>query len=362
MVHNRRWSLAGMAVLAALAAVQPQPALAQGSAAPRTAKDPGQDKGQGKDPVQATFTVRPRQIEDLKAVFATVRSRDRIEARVRIAGTVTQLLTDEGDQVAAGVELALVADPKISLQIDSLEAQIVGARSRLAAAQADLERAAELLRRGVASQARYDQLKAAADSADNELKALEAQRSVLVRQIEEGKVLAPAAGRVLKVPVTVGSVVLPGESIATIAANAYLLRIELPERHARFIKEGDPIRLAGSSLAPDGTAEGKGRIVQVYPELANGRVIADAEAEGLGNFFIAERVRVLISVGKRETIVVPQNYVFKRAGIDYVHVQQHGGPPLDVVVQPGNPAPLDGDVAGVEILAGLQPGDALVAP
>ena len=61
--------------------------------------------------------------------------------------------------------------------------------------------------------------------------------AVITQQVEEGDVLAPAQGRVLTIPVTVGAVVMPGETIAKIAANAYVLRLELPERHARFIED-----------------------------------------------------------------------------------------------------------------------------
>src|SRR3990172_3397171 len=227
----------------------------------------------------ATFAVTEQDIEDFKTVFATVRSRDRIEARVRIAGTVAELKVDEGRHVEAGEVLALVADQKIALKIAALDAQIAGARSRMETAKVELERTAELLRRGVTPQACYDQLKASHDTAVNDLKAAEAERAVVARQLDEGQVLAPAAGRVLRVPVTIGTVVMPGESIATIAANAYLLRIEVPERHARFIKIGDPVKVGARGLSPDQEAIGDGRVVQVYPELQNGRVVADAPPE-----------------------------------------------------------------------------------
>ena len=60
--------------------------------------------------------------------------------------------------------------------------------------------------------------------------------------------LAPAAGRVLKVPVTVGSVVLPGDPVATIAEQNFVLRLRVPERHARFLKAGDTVRIDGDEL------------------------------------------------------------------------------------------------------------------
>jgi RND family efflux transporter MFP subunit len=311
---------------------------------------------------RSTLLIELSDIDEHKTVFATVRSRDRIEARVRITGTVTQLLVVEGREVAAGERVALVTDQKIALRLEALEAQIEGARSRLATARVEFDRTSELVRRGIAAQARYDQLKAAHDTAETDLKAAQSARAVAMRTIEEGEVLAPAAGRVLKVPVTVGTVVLPGESIATIAANAYLLRIEVPERHARFIGIGDPVRIGARGLAVDAGAIGEGRIVRVYPELQNGRVVADAEARGLAGYFVGERALVWISTGKRKGIVIPRSFVKTRFGFDYVRLARPAGDAIDIVVQLGAPAPLSGGVIGIEVLSGLSTGDRVLLP
>ena len=153
------------------------------------------------------------------------------------------------------------------------------------------------------------------------------------------------------------------ESIATIAGNEYLLRLELPERHARFIKAGDPVRLGARGLgAPDAGALAEGRISQVYPELDNGRVIADAEVPGLGSFFVGERVLVWISAGKRQAFVVPRAYVFRRYGLDYVRLARPDSTYADVVVQTGRDVDEPGSAEKVEILAGVAAGDRLVRP
>lgn len=308
------------------------------------------------------FAIFEQNVDDLKAVFATVRSKDRIEARVRTPGTVVALKIDEGAHVDPGQVLALVADPKIALKIKSLDAQIVGLESRLATARLEYERTEQLLQRNVAPQARVDQLKTAFDVVTNELKSARAERLVAEEQVSEGQVLAPAAGRVLKVPVTEGSVVMAGESVATIAANEYLLRLELPERHARFMKKGDSVKIGARGLAADQKSLSEGRIVQVYPELQAGRVIADAEVGTLGDYFVGERALVWISAGKRRTIVVPADHVFKRFGLDYVRLSQENGSAIDVVVQLGQMAPLPEQTDGVEVLSGLKPGDAIVKP
>lgn len=313
-------------------------------------------------PGSDAYVVEPQKVEDLKSVYATVRSRDLIQARVRTPGTIVSLAVDEGVYVKQGEVLALVVDPKIAPRIKALEARIVAAQSRMETAKTELERAKTLQERGFASQSRVDQAQTAFDVAANDLKSARAERRVIETESEEGAVLAPTSGRVLKVPVTVGSVVLAGESIATIAANEFLLRLELPERHARFIKTGDEVRVGARGLGPDDTPLATGRITQVYPELQNGRVIADAEVPDLGSYFVGERVLVWISAGARRTFLVPRDYVFQRFGIDYVRLVRADGTHADVVVQTGRTGKADGDTPEIEILAGVTAGDRLVKP
>jgi RND family efflux transporter MFP subunit len=262
--------------------------------------------------------------------------------------------------VEPGQVLALVADPKIALKIKALDAQIVAIQSRVETTKTELARSQDLKAKEVAPQSRVDQAQTAYDVAENDLKVARAERSVVETQIEEGQVLAPSSGRVLKVPVTVGSVVLAGESVATIAANEYLLRLDLPERYARFIKVGDPVRLGERGLAADEKPLVEGRISQVYPELQTGRVVADAEVQGLGSYFVGERVLVWISAGKRKTFLVPRAFVFERFGLDYVRLAGRDGTHTDVIVQTGRATrgPLD----RIEILAGVTQGDRLVQP
>lgn len=310
----------------------------------------------------ATFSVEMNQIDDLKSVYATVRSTDRIEARARIGGTVASLNVDEGSQVEAGQVVAIVADQKLALKMKALDAQIDGLKAQEANTKRDLERQEELIKRGFTPKAKVDELRTQYEVVQNQLKSVKADRDVLLRQVQEGEVLAPASGRVLLVPVTEGSVIMPGESLATIAANKYVLRLELPERHARFIKNGDAIQVGARSLEDTARPLIKGAISQVYPELQSGRVVADASVEGLGDYFVGERVLIYISVGKRQGIVIPRNLVTTRFGYDFVTVSRGSGRVAEIVVQLGQPTLLADGSAGVEVLGGLNPGDEIVKP
>lgn len=302
-----------------------------------------------------THTVETVRVSDRKAVFATVESVDIVTARARLGGTIGELRVDEGDAVEAGSVLAVVVNERLAPQIGSVNAQAAALNAQLAQARIDLERAQDLFSRGIFPQARLDQASTQVEVLEGQYASVRRERDVLVQQAREGDVLAPAAGRVLQVPVTAGTVVMPGEAIAMIASDLYLLRLRLPERHARSIEEGDAIEVDAAALSGDVAAQGQ--IRQVYPRIEDGRVVADALVDGLGGFFVGERVRVYVSVDERDAIIIPADYVSTRYGVDYVHLVTESGDTAEVSVLRG-PA----TEAGVEILSGISAGDQVVRP
>ncbi|MGO8834538.1 MAG: efflux RND transporter periplasmic adaptor subunit [Roseiarcus sp.] len=300
-----------------------------------------------------SFTVQTSEIADQKAVIGTVEPAHQLVARARIGGTIATLKAREGEQAAAGAELAAVADQKLVLQMQALDSRIQSQQSQRDQAQTDFDRVQELQRRGVSTQAQADLAKTNLDVAERTLAAMRADRSVIEQQMSEGAVLAPEAGRILGVPVSEGQVVLPGETIATLAEDRYILRLQLPERHARFMRAGDVVLIGARGLEDEQGEKRAGRVRIVYPEIRGGRVIADVEVEGLGDYFVGERTRVYVSTGLRRAIIVPAGYVYRRAGVNYVKLADGS----EVVVQPGEP-----QERGVEILSGLKDGDTLVSP
>ncbi|HET6183295.1 MAG TPA: efflux RND transporter periplasmic adaptor subunit [Acetobacteraceae bacterium] len=307
-----------------------------------------------------TLTVQPVDAPDEKAVFATVESRNVVPARTRIGGTIATLSVSPGDAVKEGQVIAVVTDPKLQLQADALEAQIAGLQSQLAEAETDLARARTLASSGAGSREALDKAETAERVARSALAARIADRAVVRQQMNEGAVLAPAAGRVLEVPVIAGSVVLTGDSVATIAEQDYVLRLDVPERHAAFMKVGDTVRFDGSEFGDNAPAFG--RITLIYPQIQDGRVRADATVTGVGDYFVGERVRVWISAGTRRTYVVPADFVFTRSGLDFVMLRGPDGTTTEVPVQTGRPLPTPAMPDGLEILSGLAPGEVLVQP
>lgn len=298
-------------------------------------------------------TVHVAPIDDMKAVVASVEPAHQLVARARIGGTVTTLKIKEGDTVAAGAEIAAVADQKLFLQMQSIDQRIRALQSQRDKAKADFDRAQELLRRGVSTKVMFDQAKTALDVAERNLSALQSDRGVIEQQAAEGSVKAPGPGRILTIPVSIGRVVMPGETIATLAEDNYILRLQLPERHARFMRAGDRVEIGERGVNTGAGARKEGRVRIVYPEIQGGRVIADVEVQGLGDYFVGERARVYVTTGKRDAILAPKAAVYRRAGVDFARLANGA----EVVVQTG-----DTHGEAIEILSGLHDGDVVRTP
>lgn len=297
-------------------------------------------------------------ISDMKAVIATVESSHETQARARIGGTITALYVKEGDAVTANQKLAVIGDEKLAIRGEGYEAKVKAAQSAVEKARLDFSRAQELRSTGYGTQAKLDEARNNLQQAENELKAVQSQKQEVAQQSSEGVVVAPSNGRVLRVPVALGSVIMPGETVATLSQQNYVLRVELPERHARTLHPGDTVQigargLQGQTLDSPETEQKTGTVRLVYPEITNGRVVADITVPELGNYFVGERTRVYIPVGQRSAIVVPKGYLFSKAGMNFVRLKNG----TDVIVQIGQTTK-----DGVEVLSGLNSGDEVIKP
>ena len=301
-----------------------------------------------------TIQIEPRSVTEWKAIYGRVEARDSVAARARIGGVVVDLNITEGEQVKAGQKIATVRDDKIAFRIAALDAQLRALNAQLEAAEAELTRGEKLVERGFMTVQRLDQLKTEVDVVRNEVAATEAQRSVVVQQGAEGEVFAPADGRVLTVPVTRGAVIMVGETVANIGGGGFFLRLAIPERHAGALVQGAQIHI----LTDD--AQSTGRLAKVYPQIENGRVIADVEVDELDTVFVNARVLVRLPVGERKAILVPRAAVQTRFGVDFITVSIDGGD-VERAVVPGETVNLDGGPF-VEIISGLSAGDTIVVP
>ncbi|WP_296815826.1 efflux RND transporter periplasmic adaptor subunit [Brevundimonas sp.] len=294
------------------------------------------------------LTVTRAAIPDTKAVPAVIASRDLGEARARIGGVLVRLNVREGDLVREGQLIGVVVDDRIGLQTAAQEALVAAAEAEAGRARADLSRIQALFDQGIYAQARLDQSRAAYEAAEGQARAARAQRAATAELGTQGRILAPTAGQVLTADVPEGSVVTPGQSVATITAGPLVVRLEVPEAQGRALGLGQTVEIAGLN-------EG-GVITQIYPAATAGRVVADVAVTGLDQRGVGQRLEVRLSLGERQAIAIPRRFVATRFGIDYVRTVGPGGVAVEAPVQLGPDLP-DGRV---EVLSGLAEGDVVL--
>ena len=296
------------------------------------------------------LTVQLSPIPDLKPMAAVVTSRDMAEARSRVGGTLVSLSVKAGDRVRKGQVIGLVRDERIGLQTRAFDAQVAVAEGEAVRARTELARIQDLYDHGVYAKARLDQALAATKTAEGQLRAAQAQRGASAETAAQGAVLAPSDGQVLRADVPAGSVVAPGQSIATLTSGPLVIRVEAPEADARALKVGQPVEVAE-------IAGGRAEVVQVYPAVEGGQARADLGAPSLKPDFIGQRLTARVPIGQRQALVIPARFVTSRFGVDYVRVREAPGRFDDAPVQLA-PGPVTGQV---EVLSGLVPGDVLAA-
>jgi RND family efflux transporter MFP subunit len=298
------------------------------------------------------LTVQPAEITQLKPLAGEITTRKQADAIARIPGILVQLNVREGDQVARGELIGRIVETKLNFETSAYEAQATAASAQAEMARAELHRVQYLYDRGFYAKARLDQAVAAARSAEAQVLAARSQRSASAALADEGAVLAPASGRVLRADVPPGSPVTAGMSVATVTAGPPVLRLDVPESLSQQLRLGAAVTIQDES----GLNGRHGTVVQVYPAVAGGRVRADVEVPGLSVDFVGRRVSVLLNIGSRRGIVLPRRFVSTRFGIDYVALLAKDGSSTWTTVQT---APAS-DPAQVEILSGLAAGDVLL--
>ncbi|MAN45943.1 MAG: efflux RND transporter periplasmic adaptor subunit [Alphaproteobacteria bacterium] len=303
-----------------------------------------------------TLEVETSTVMDYRPVVARIEAGDTATARSRLQGVVSRLTIDEGDVVSASQVVAVVTDGTLAPQLAALSSRIQGLEAQIRQAEEDLARNEALFKEGFFPKARLDEQRTGLDVLKRTLSSAQSERRALSARQAEGQIRAPADSRVTEVNVVEGSIVAPGEVIASFATLDGIVRLSLPERHAAQMAEGETVTLR---LPARGGDLQTATIVKVYPELRNGEVIADATVVGGLNALVGERVDVLAPVGERRAIRVPKEYVSTRYGVDFVRVLV-GDRFVEAPVALA--APLADTDGQYEILSGLRPGDRIEKP
>lgn len=180
-------------------------------------------------------------------------------------GRVVVVPVEQGQWVRAGQILASIDRSVQSQQARAQAAQIEVARSDLNLAQANLDRALQLVERGFISKADIDRLTATRDSAHGRLHVAQAQYNELQARNARLNIVAPAAGLLLERNVEPGATVSAGSGpLFRIARGGEMeLMAQVGETDLAKLSTG-----VSASVVPSGTAKTfSGQIWQLEPTI-----------------------------------------------------------------------------------------------
>jgi RND family efflux transporter MFP subunit len=135
----------------------------------------------------------------------------------RVAGKIVERLVNVGQQVRTGQPLMRIDEADLRLALTAKRNAVAAARASFTQTEADERRYANLVNSGWSSRQRYEQAKAALDTATAQLAAAEADARVAENETTYSVLLADADGTVVETLGEPGQVVSAGQPVVRLA-------------------------------------------------------------------------------------------------------------------------------------------------
>jgi RND family efflux transporter MFP subunit len=135
----------------------------------------------------------------------------------RVAGKIVERFVNAGQQVKAGQPLMRIDETDLRLAVTAKRNAVAAARASVVQTDADEQRYAKLVSNGWASRQRYEQAKAALDTAEAQLATAEADARVAENEATYSVLVADADGTVVETLGEPGQVVSAGQTVVRIA-------------------------------------------------------------------------------------------------------------------------------------------------
>ncbi|HQR46984.1 MAG TPA: efflux RND transporter periplasmic adaptor subunit, partial [Thermoanaerobaculia bacterium] len=257
--------------------------------------------GGKKPPAEKPRTVRlvpaaRRPLPKSITAVGTLAAEDKAELSFKVPGRLEKLFVDIGSSVVAGAVLARLEREEYAYRVEGARAALLQARARLGLppdgagdeveaestavvrqnrarmeqAKAELVRSQSLLDQGLLSRSAFDVAEAnfkVADSQYNDsLEEVNNRRGILLQrrsdlaiaeqQLRDTSLVAPFSGGVQARRANLGEYVLAGAPVLSLVKTSPIrLRLEIPEREARYVAKGLPVtvRREGDTGAFTGT-------------------------------------------------------------------------------------------------------------
>ncbi len=194
-----------------------------------------------------------------------------VEISSKLAGRIEVITKEEGDSVEKGELLAELEHKELAAQlkvaeatIKVTEAQIAQAKTNLKNLEDNLKRVEALFKSGSATQQQLEDIQTKTEAGREQLRSLEfsrqqaaAQKNYIQAQVDNARIFAPMAGRIIKKTAEAGETVFPGSPILTLAdLSQVTLKIYLKETEVGRVQLGQPARVRVDAY-PDTAFDGR---------------------------------------------------------------------------------------------------------
>ena len=208
MRKSRLVVLAGVLIVASGAAVFATLAISPKASA---ARDPRQE------PPMVRLVTAARVTGSERGFTGTIGARVESNLGFRVAGKIVERLVNVGEQVKSGQPLMRIDETDLRLAVAAKRNAVAAARAVVVQTDADERRYANLVNDGWTSKQRYEQAKAASDTAKAQLAAAEAEAGVAENQATYSVLVADADGTVTQTLGEPGQVVSAGQAVVRLA-------------------------------------------------------------------------------------------------------------------------------------------------
>ncbi len=162
-----------------------------------------------------------------------------------LSGQLTTVNLNTGQKVRIGDVLAALDPRSLQAQLDQARAAVAEAEAVVANAEADFWRKSELLKRGFATQAAFDQSQASLLTARAQHDQAQRQVDLATHNLERSRLIAPFSGTIAGVDVKSFGQVAAGQTIVTLYSDDSLeMSFSAPPRVFQALQVGQPVQVA----------------------------------------------------------------------------------------------------------------------
>jgi len=314
------------------------------------------DKAQGRKPEVSGVDVtkiEPSRVDDYYETSGTVRAKLTSTISSRIMGTVMSVNVREGDRVRAG-QLLITLDDRDAVQ-------------RLKAAEQGLERARLNSSLTDKTYQRYKRLHEERALSGQEIDEIESRKKVAAAEYRQmlasldeariysgfARIVSPSSGWVTEKKIDAGSMAVPGAPLMTVeSGSGFDIETYVDESLTGKLKTGMPaqvvidavdLNLTGTIFDIVPAMEGRSRTFRIKIAVAHPQLKSGLYA------------RVMIPLGKKEILLVPQKSIMEKGQLTGVYVVGNKSDVTYRLVRAGKPFGNN-----VEIISGIAAGESII--